>query len=129
MKIFVDTLFAVALINERDQYHARAVECADLYEGQPLVVTDAVLLEIGNALARRYKLEAVEAIEGFLTAENVEVVRLTQELFERAFALYKAYRDKEWGMVDCISSVVMQEMGITDALTSINISSRLDPAF
>ena len=32
-------------------------------------MTDAVLLEIGNALARSYKQEAVEIIEQFLAAE------------------------------------------------------------
>lgn len=26
--------------------------------------------------------------------------------------------DKEWGMTDCISFVVMQDMGIIDALTT-----------
>lgn len=117
MKIFIDTLFVIALINRRDQYHQQAVECADLYEGQSLVVSDAVLLEIGNALARGYKSEAVEVITDFLSSDDVEVVRLSPELFEKAFDLYKAYQDKEWGMVDCISFVIMREMGITDALT------------
>ncbi|MFM5956954.1 MAG: PIN domain-containing protein, partial [Dolichospermum sp.] len=26
--------------------------------------------------------------------------------------------DKEWGLVDCISFIVMQDRGITDALTA-----------
>lgn len=51
-QIFVDTLFVVALINQRDQYHQQASELADRFEGHPLLVTDAVLLEIGNALSR-----------------------------------------------------------------------------
>jgi len=57
-RIFVDTLFVVALVNQRDQYHQQAVELADRLAGQPLLTTDAVLLEIGNALARGYKAEA-----------------------------------------------------------------------
>jgi len=47
----------------------------------------------------------------------VEVVRLTPALFEEAFALYKTYRDKEWGLVDCISFVVMRQAGVEEALT------------
>lgn len=117
MRILFDTLYIIALVNERDEYHERAVECASIYQGSSFVITDAVLLEIGNGLVRGYKAEAVEVIEDLLTAEDVEVVHLTPELFEKAFALYKNYQDKEWGMVDCISFVVMQEMGITDALT------------
>lgn len=116
-RIFVDTAFVIALINRRDQYHHQASELADRLEGYPLLVTDAVLLEIGNALARAYKQEAIEIIEHFLASEEVEIVRLTPQLFEQAFALYKQYRDKEWSLVDCISFVVMREASVNQALT------------
>jgi predicted nucleic acid-binding protein len=52
-KIFIDTLFVVALVSINDQYHKKATELAAACEGQPLLVTDAVLLEIGNGLALR----------------------------------------------------------------------------
>jgi predicted nucleic acid-binding protein len=79
----------VALINRRDAYHAPATALAVELEGQPLVVTDAVLLEIGNALARSFKAQAVEVMESFLESPEVEIVRLTPEIFEQSFALYK----------------------------------------
>lgn len=116
-RIFIDTLFVVALINPRDQHHAKATELAAKYENHPFLVSDAVLLEIGNGLARNYKHEAIEVIEGFFNSEEVEIVRLTPELFERAFDLYKRYKDKDWGLIDCISFVVMTEAGVTQALT------------
>lgn len=116
IQIFVDTSFIGALINERDQYHERAIELADQYDGQPLVVTDVVLLKVSNALARRYKQEAIQAIEDLLSSEDVEIVRLTAELFNKAFELYKTRQDKEWGLVDCISFVVMQNRNIRAAL-------------
>ena len=116
-RIFVDTAFVIALINRRDQYHHQASELADRFEGYPLLVTDAVLLEIGNALAFGYKQEAIEIIEHFLASEEVEIVRLTPQLFEQGFALYKQYRDKEWSLVDCISFVAMREAGVNQALT------------
>ena len=87
------------------------------YENHPFLVSDAVLLEIGNGLARNYKQEAIEVIEGFFDSEEVEIVRLTPELFERAFELYKKYKDKDWGLIDCISFVVITDAGITQALT------------
>ncbi len=116
-KIFVDTLFVVALINQRDQYHQQASELADGLETQPLITTDAVLLEIGNALARNYKNEAVEIIEHFFGSDEVEIVRLTPELFAQAFTLYKTHQDKAWGLVDCISFVVMKQAEVSQALT------------
>ncbi|MEO6808410.1 MAG: PIN domain-containing protein [Isosphaeraceae bacterium] len=118
-RIFVDTLFVIALVNSRDQYHARAAALADQYDGHPLLITDAVLLEIGNALARNHKREAIEIIEQFLGSESngIDVVRLTPELFAQAVDLYRSFQDKAWGLVDCVSFVVMRHAGITDALT------------
>lgn len=116
-RIFVDTLFLVALINKRDQYHQQAQELSAYFEGYSLLTTDAILLEVGNTLARNYKNEAADLIEYFLSSEEVEVFRLTPELFDKAFALYKSYQDQSWGLVDCISFVVMREANITQALT------------
>jgi uncharacterized protein len=116
-RIFLDTLYVVALLNRRDQYHARAAELAQLYEGRFFLITDAVLIEIGNALAKHFKTQAVEVIERFLQAADVEVVRLTEELFTQAFALYRQHQDKEWGLTDCLSFVVMRRAGIREALT------------
>ena len=103
-RIFIDTLFVIALINPRDQYHARAIELASRYESHPFLVTDAVLLEIGNGLARSFKQEAIQVIESFFRSEEVQIVRLTPELFERGFDLYRNYKDKEWGLIDSIPS-------------------------
>ncbi len=91
-----------------------------------MLVTNPVLLEIGNAQARNYKEEAVRVIEHFLISKETEVVHLTPELFAEAFSLYKVYKDKAWGLVDCVSFVVMRKMGITSVLTSIGILSRQD---
>ncbi len=48
----------------------------------------------------------------------VEIVPLDEQLVARAFQLYRQRMDKEWGMTDCISFVVMQERGIAGALTT-----------
>lgn len=116
-KIFVDTLFVVALINQRDTYHRKATELADVFENQPLVITDAVLLEIGNALSRNFKSQATQIIEHFLSSSEVEIVHLTPQLFQQACDLYGSYLDKEWGLVDCVSFTVMRQMKLTSALT------------
>jgi hypothetical protein len=49
---FIDTFFVIALINPRDQYHQQALDLAEQFEGDPLFVTDAVLLEIENERVR-----------------------------------------------------------------------------
>jgi len=116
-RLFVDTLFVIALINHRDQYHRQALNLAERYDGWPLLTTEAVLLEVGNALARNYKREAVEVIERLTTAVEIEVISMTPDLFGRAFALYKQHQDKSWGLVDCVTFVLMRDRKVNRALT------------
>lgn len=115
-RIFIDTGFIIALINQRDQYHQQAIKLSVRFEGHPFLTTDAVLLEVGNALVRNYKRQAIEIIEQFLDADEIEVVSLTPQLFNQALTLYKTYQDKEWGLVDCVSFTVMQQAGVYQAL-------------
>lgn len=116
-RILIDTAFVIALINKRDRYHKPARVLADRYDGQPMLITDAVLLEIGNALAHGFKEEASALISQFLASDEVQISRLSPDLFDEAFALYRDYLDKEWSLVDCISFVVMRREKISQALT------------
>ena len=116
--VFVDTSFVVALVNKNDQNHRLALDLSRQLTGQGLVTTDAILLEIGNALSRNFKRQSVEIIGNFLTSDDVRVIHLHPPLFRKAFELYKSHSDKIWGLIDCVSFVVMKEIGIIDALSA-----------
>lgn len=116
-RIFVDTSFVLALINERDQYHDQAENLSHKFEDSLLITTDAVLLEIGNAMAKDFREEAVAIIKVFRSSKRVELIEIGGRLFERGLEVYEKYSDKTWGLVDCISFVVMQENKVTKALT------------
>lgn len=115
---FIDTSFVIALVNKGDQYHGEAASLAARFDKRELVTTDAVLLEIGNALARNFKAASVQVIDHFLTSDEIHIVHLDAELFRRAFELYRSHSDKAWGLVDCISFIVMRELNLTDSLTA-----------
>lgn len=120
-EIFLDTSFAIALSAITDQNHTKAVELAEQIESQniSLVTTQAILLEIGNALSKqKYRAAAIELLESLESDPNVKIVPLTNELYDAAFQLFRSRQDKEWGLVDCISFVVMQSLSITEALTA-----------
>ena len=119
--LFLDTAYAIALAIPSDQYHERALALADdlQQERRHVVTTRAVLVEIGNALAREdYRPAAVAYLEALERDPAVEIVSLTDERYLEAFALYRSRMDKGWGLADCISFVVMTERGLTDALTT-----------
>ena len=55
---------------------------------------------------------------GFCAALTTsKVIEIDNRLFENGLAAYEKYDDKKWGLVDCISFVVMWETGTTEALT------------
>lgn len=119
--VFLDSAYAIALSTPGDQFHERAIQIADQMEaaGTRLVTTRAILLEIGNALSRlRYRSAAVRLLEALETDPGVEVVPLTDDLYTRALDLFRQRPDKEWGLIDCVSFVVMQERGIVQGLTT-----------
>lgn len=121
IKVFLDTSFAIDLSAVTDQNHRKAVQIANQIEadGTRLVTTQAILLEIGNALSKqRYRDSAIQLLESLEADTHVEIVVLTKALYRAAFDLFRNRPDKEWGLMDCCSFVVMQTQGITDALTA-----------
>ena len=120
-EVFLDTAFAIALSVASDEHHQKALVLADELEAQcvRLITTQAVLFEIGNALAKlRYRQAAVDLLDALENDPNVEIVVVSQVIYEQTFHLYRNRMDKEWGITDCISFVVMDEYGLTAALTT-----------
>lgn len=120
-EVFLDTAYAIALSSPNDLFHHRALLLADQLEvaGTRLVTTHAVLLEIGNALSRqRYRSAGVRLLDALEADPNVEIIPLSEQLYTRAWPLYRERPDKEWGLTDCVSFIVMQDRGVTEALTA-----------
>jgi predicted nucleic acid-binding protein len=115
---FIDTGYILALTNTADQYHEHA-RATSLVVSPPFLTTEAVLIEIGNALSKTsWRRLGIAALDDLRADPDIEVVPVTTELFERAVDLYSARLDKEWGLTDCISFVVMQDHKLTHALTT-----------
>lgn len=120
-KVFLDTSYAVALAAPGDNFHPQAVKLAEnlARQGSRMVTTRAVLLEIGNSLARLRHREAGVALLKFLeTDPKVEIIPLSEDLYRRGFELFGLRRDKDWGLVDCLSFVVMQDQKLQESLTA-----------
>jgi predicted nucleic acid-binding protein len=113
----VDTSYVLALINRRDQNYTLAQELARQFAGHPLVITNVILFEVGNALCARFRTEAAQAIREFQTDPLCELVWLTPAGFEAALSLFESRLDKEWSLVDCSSFHLMQTTGLSSALT------------
>ncbi len=120
-EILFDTFFAIARASNKDQFHQKAKFWSNKIQTEkiPVVITQAVILEIGNALAKsRFRQVCIGLLNSFEESENTTIIGMTNELYEKAFELFSSRPDKEWGLVDCISFVVMREREIEAALTA-----------
>ena len=116
--VFADTAYWIALVVKQDQYHRRAQAWTSHVTGQ-ITTTAAVLLETANALSREaWRASAVALIENLRGRADVVIVPLEPVLWERGWELYRSRADKAWSLTDCVSFVVMQQAGLTDALTA-----------
>lgn len=119
--VFLDTVAILALVNKSDELHSRTVRANQdlLKAGIGFITTDYVLAEVANSLCRiRYRHLAVQCIENIRRSARCTILYVSPELFENGWQLYQERLDKEWGLTDCISFVVMRGGKLTRAFTS-----------
>lgn len=119
--VFIDTSYILALLNPDDQHHDAAVSAATLLAMSPQKrwTTEAIIIEIGNSLSRgKRRALGIQAIRFLREDKKIEVVPVDTSLLDRAIALYSTRDDKDWGLTDCISFVVMHDKKVKRALTT-----------
>lgn len=117
--LFADTAYFVALLHKKDNLHDKATQVSqDHAVGNRLVTTDFVLTELLNLLAKPCRTAAERLVKQLLSDPNTDVVPATRSLFEQVLNTYAQYQDKEWGLVDCASYVVMRQKDINEVLTN-----------
>ncbi len=114
---FADTFFYLALIDERDEHHQRVLDYMRRTKDF-IVTTRWVLTEVANALSGTRQREEVACLLRDLEADpSVIVPDSSDVLYQQGLELYANRPDKGWSLTDCISFLVMEEYGISEALT------------
>jgi predicted nucleic acid-binding protein len=116
--VFADTGYWIAYLDPQDILHMKAVALSEIipHRYAKTVTSEWVLIEVLNHFAgfgAAFRDKAVTAVRALMSATTVDVVTCD---FAAALTLYERRRDKEWGLVDCSSIVIMQSHGITDVL-------------
>jgi predicted nucleic acid-binding protein len=117
-KVFADTAFFVAGLNQRDEDHENAKRLAMDYAGQ-VFTSYWVLLEVANYFAASLNREtAGKLIDSVLADPEVECIQPHANTFTDGLKLYRDRPDKNWSLTDCISFNLMRERGVLEALSS-----------
>ncbi len=117
--VFADTFFFLALLDQRDPAHERAVTLSKAKRA--ILTTEFVLLELGNACARAEDhADFLALLAGIRASPRTRIVRLDSGLLQRGLDLFARRTDKDWSLTDCVSFVVMEGENLTEALTGDN---------
>ncbi len=117
--VFLDTVGLIAVWDSSDQWHAAADAAYQklLSQGRRLCTTNAVLLECGNAAARRSYRLRVNALRQLLLQEQL-LIEPSEKDIEDAWAAFDRGEAGQAGIVDQISFVAMRRLGIKEAFTN-----------
>jgi predicted nucleic acid-binding protein len=115
--VFADTFYYLALLNPADNRHQQAHAYTAAFDGR-MITTSWVLVELADAPANPLSRPAfLKALTQLRADPDITIVPPDSDPFEDGLSLYAARPDKAWSLTDCISFVVMQREGITEALT------------
>ena len=122
--VFWDTSAFVALGNADDDLHEQAVQVSTALarERARVVTTSAVLTEVANTFSRSawrpVARQLVESLRQSVQMGAATIVHVDRALWDRGWTLFVSRSDKNWGLTDCISFVVMEEQSVTRAFAS-----------
>lgn len=117
--LFVDASGWIAAFNRRDRHHpdARGVIDACLVDRLRMATTNWTIYEALSTLKSRVGWQPASDLWELVSRPRaVTFVQVTEAIEARALDLFLRYRDKTWGVVDCASLVVMEELGCRQAL-------------
>jgi predicted nucleic acid-binding protein len=115
--IFADTFYFLALLSREDAARSKARDVSERLTN-PIITTAWVLTEVADALAAPNLGHIFLRLMETLRADpNATIVAPSQTLFDQGLKLYADRPDQGWTLTDCTSFVVMQQQGITQALT------------
>jgi predicted nucleic acid-binding protein len=117
--VFLDTVGLLAVWDSSDQWHLPASRAYQdlLQRGCPLFTTSAVLLECGNAAARRPYRQRVKALREALLEDQL-LVEPTAEEIAAAWEAFDRGEAGQAGIVDHLSFAIMRRLGLTESFTN-----------
>ena len=122
-RVFVDTAGWASLFIATETYHEQAGHWFSQVrdQGSELMTTNYVLIELVallNSPLRVPRSRLFQYVDAIRSASYVRVIHVDAAVDAAAWALLKSREDKAWSLVDATSFVLMQQLGLLEALTT-----------
>lgn len=118
--IFLDTGFLFALVSKRDVHHKCVVEVFREFKSvrlaDQLLTTNHVVAEAITLTLKIGHEKAVKLGDQLYREKLARIHWATPDEERAAFDYFKRHQDQTYSVVDCLSFVVMEELGIREAL-------------
>lgn len=115
--IFLDTSYLLAVTLKADSLHERALAWSRAID-EPLVTSAYILCEFANHLSAPPLRGLIAPMLGWARElVNILLIDFDAEMFSKVWTLHESRPDKSWSLTDCFSFLIMQERGVTKALT------------
>jgi uncharacterized protein len=119
--VFADSGYWIALFDPTDSLHSVASAFHQIIEVEntQIITSQLVLIEFLNFFSRSGRNVRQQASNTAMEIQqypNFAVIPQTTDLFDRALKLYAQRPDKQWSLTDCSSFLIMQDLGMTEAL-------------
>lgn len=121
--VFADTSGLANLVDRSEEFHAQAKGLYDLVraESRVFVTTNYIIAGLIATLTsplRTSRERIVEIIRSLRSSASFRIVHVDEILDDSALELLATRLDKQWSLVDCTSFVLMQQLSLTEALTT-----------
>ena len=119
--VFVDSFAWIAAINKSDNHHEAVLRIFEELLGKQakLFTTNYAIIETINALSKvEFRKAVIEFIDKLEESPSVEIIKITDEMYNNAWRLYQQRMDKDWGITDCTSFGVMKMLDLKRAFTN-----------
>jgi len=121
--VFIDTAGWASFFVESEPRHelAGALIRSIRNYGRPAITTNYVLAELSALLISPlhvFHSRRLEFVDRIRRAPWIEVVHIDVDLDERSWAFMAQHQDKDYSLVDCSSFLVMDDRGISAAITT-----------
>ena len=120
MTVFLDTSYLLALELANDQNHAPAqAHWRSVAQQLPLLVTTTYVFDetVTFFNSRGYHAKAVQIGNNLLHSPSLQLIHVDEALFYEGWQFFERHQDKQYSLTDCISFVVMRQLGLDTVYT------------